>query len=277
MITVCYVLLTIMSIVFWRKGFDSYGTRIAVFWVWFNGFLGVNLYLIFVYTNYLGWWNVTHFPCMDATDSMYNEDYINCLMYGGGMSSLFALVGLLIDIWGAVELYRWAQVKKCDPDDRTATHAKANPTCCAFIPLGNKLMIGLAVLCTLGIAGAIVNGFTMSNGAMIKPVALILPGYLVLNIVQYVVLCSNMKNSYKSRMFLFYVQVFGAVIWYHAAYFAVTFIPEPSEFSAVYVTCEGSHDGYMMCSGQMMQAFFWDNVIKLWMDIYISTKFYEWA
>ena len=71
-LTVCYILVIMMPIVFFKKGLDTYGTRIALFWVWFNSFLGINLYMMFINTNFLGFWNVTHFVCVDETMSMYN-------------------------------------------------------------------------------------------------------------------------------------------------------------------------------------------------------------
>ena len=105
---VAIIILLFMAIVFFHPGFDTYGTRMVVFWTWVNGWLFGNIYLIFLSTNSF-WWNDKHFVCLDKTSNQYSQEYIDCMEEEGGNATMTLLFGILLDIWGAIELYRWAQ------------------------------------------------------------------------------------------------------------------------------------------------------------------------
>ena len=49
---------------------------------------------------------------------------MDCMMNAGVMQGIWTIGTIIIDTWGAIELYRWAKVKKDDLTDLTATYAK---------------------------------------------------------------------------------------------------------------------------------------------------------
>ena len=106
-IAVTWIMMILLAVVFWHPGFDNYGTRMAVFWTWVNGWGFANLYFYFLNTNSF-WWNIHHFLCFDNTGSLYSQDYIDCIANKGSTDSMLLGIGLLFDIWGAIEFYRWA-------------------------------------------------------------------------------------------------------------------------------------------------------------------------
>ena len=106
-LAVCIGVLITATVVFFHPGFDTYGTRIALFWFWLNGFIGANIYSLFLNSNSF-WWNSSHYSCLDQHKSMYSKEYVNCMEKTGNESSVGVFIGLIIDSWMAFELYRWA-------------------------------------------------------------------------------------------------------------------------------------------------------------------------
>ena len=65
LLCVAWVQVILMAVVFWHPGFDTYGGRTAVFWLWTNGYIAGNLYLSFYHLNLTGWYNSQHYECME--------------------------------------------------------------------------------------------------------------------------------------------------------------------------------------------------------------------
>ena len=272
---ICFFLVLLMALIFCHYGFDTYGGRITVFWAWLNGYLFSSLYTMFVNGNTL-WLNVHHYKCFDMTGSMYSQEYIDCKMDSGMEANVGLLFAFIIDMWGAVELYRWAQNLREDDSDVSSVWWRNNPTCCCCIPLCTTVIWVHTSLTTIANINNLTFGAFNSEGKAIGPWWVLTLFPILLNIVQYVVLCSRMKDTYKGRMLIFKVFLILIVIVLPILYFLIAHVL-PKSWNLVKIICEGSWEGEEMCEMKFHQYFFWDNLLGLYFNIYFATILYRWA
>ena len=160
-------------------------------------------------------------------------------MDGVGMTWISAFIFALVEIWGAVELYKWALWKKEDPDDETAKIALESPTCCAVFPLNTMMIGGLNTLLTLGIFLTIVEGLVVADGELIKPLAFPIAGMIIFNLITWFVMCSQRKNTKSGRMMIFWSWLIVIVIYTRIAYFVAAFAP--MDWSIAMLYCKEGH------------------------------------
>ena len=228
-------------------GHDTYGNRMGVFWAWLNGFIAVNLWLAMVNTNFF-WYNTLHYPCVDETGSMYNQKYVECLVGNGMMENVGMLIFFIIDMWGAYELYRWAQWKKEDQSDPTAICAKNKrfTSCCVCIPVnfGTCGLFGYLLLIEIIVMILFMGTY---DGAMAPPIFLCIIGPLVFYIALQWFLCSAKKFTKQGRMILFYFWVGAICVFSHLMWLVVIFI-ESYEWNYIHIVCANeaeAHDASM--------------------------------
>ena len=100
------------------------------------------------------------------------------------MTNWGALVRILVELYFALELYRYAATKESDETDTSAVFCIKYPTLCACFPLRWK-NCGLWIIAVLATFGAI--GTTFGNG--LAPMLLIAGGLWPVAIISWVVVC----------------------------------------------------------------------------------------
>lgn len=236
--TVCFLLLLYFGTVWFQKGYDTYANRIGLFWGFLNGCIGMNIYVLYasvgtIYEKYNTVWPV----CLDQAGSLYSKEFMDCYGEQVGMTWIMVLLGGIIDLWGAFELYKWALWKLDDPDDETAKKAKDHPTCCAVFPLGNMLVGLFNGFITLSIILTILEGLAIGDGTLIKPFCFPLAGAIIFNVGAYFVLCTKRKNTKQGRMMVFWAWVIVVAVYCRIAYFLAAFIP--TQWNLIHLYCTG--------------------------------------
>ena len=132
---------------------------------------------------------------------------------------MMIVITLILELYFALELYRYAATKKDDETDTSAASCIKHPTCCACIPLKwyNLAIWIIAVLSTFDALG---NAF----GYGLAPMLLVAAGLFPVAIIAWVVVCREAwakQPSKKWRMVLFWAQIICRVIYCRLAYFFI--------------------------------------------------------
>ena len=237
----CIILIVLCILVFFVPAMNTYGWRVALFWYWFNGMLLINLWSIYI-TNNTDWINFHDGPCQEQADRMVTAEggedstaeYYACIQEKGRMSIVSTVVRLVVELYFALELYRYAVSKTNDVTDTSVTFCITKPTCCACIPLKwyNCAAWVIAVLHTLGAVGTATNG--------LKPMRLVALCLLPVAIIAWVVVCREAcakKPSKTWRMVLFWSQIIFRVILARIVYWVVI-AGSRKELSAPHAYCK---------------------------------------
>ena len=273
----CCFLVLYFGLVFWNPELDTYANRIGLFWAWFNGAMLINIYQAFMAVNVSPEFYNTSWPeCLDKTGNIYSAEFVECFEETAGMKWMELVFATAFDLWVACELYKWALWKYEDTDDETVTRAMEHPTCCAIIPLNNMTIAGFNSLLAFTGVLTIIEGLTVADGELIKPVAFPVAGLIIFNIIAYVVLCSRRRNTRQGRMTVFWAWLICIVIYSRIAYIVVSFIPV--SWNLTYLSCVDEHPrGMDACLMEHGQAILFDNVLGVYFDVYFATKLYQWA
>jgi len=215
----------------------------GVFWAWLNGFIAVNFWLMATNSN-PGYWNPLKYPCIDESGSMYNQKYLDCLMTREMEEFVGMLIFFIIDMFGAYELYRWAQWKKNDQSDATAICAKNKryTSCCVCIPVNFGTCGLFGYLLLIELIGAILMMGTY-DGALGPPIFLIIIGPIVFYIALQWFLCSAKKFTKQGRMILFWFWVGAICIFTHLMWIIVMSTEDP-EVNYITIVCKNEAEAY---------------------------------
>ena len=117
----CVILILLCVLVFFVPAMNTYGWRVTLFWYYFNGNLLMKLWSIYI-TNNTDWKNFYEGPCSEQAARMVaaegGEDstaqYDACLELKGRQAVVQTVIGLVIELYFALELYRYAVSKTSD-------------------------------------------------------------------------------------------------------------------------------------------------------------------
>ena len=215
--------------------------------------------------------------CLDQSGNLYSNEFMECFGMEVGQTWMGILIGTIIDVWGAYELYKWALWKLEDPDDETAKKAKEHPTCCAVLPLNNRLIGFFNAFITFTTLLTILEGFAVADGELIKPFAFPLVGVIIFNIITYVVLFSRRKDTRQGRMMVFWTWIVAIAIYSRIAYLLAAFIP--TEWNLIYLYCKDMDhwQGMEVCYSDIGIDAMFDNILGIYFDVYFAVKLHRWA
>jgi len=77
-IAFCLILIIFCVLVFFVPAMNTYGWRIALFWFWFNGFILINIYSVYI-TNTIDEQNLNQWMCEDQVSATEGEEFDKCI------------------------------------------------------------------------------------------------------------------------------------------------------------------------------------------------------
>ena len=237
-----------------------------------------NIYLLYASVGtVMEKYNTVWPKCLDQSGNLYSKEFMECYGMEVGGTWMTVLVAVIIDIWGAVELYKWALWKLEDPEDETAKKALEHPTCCAVLPLNNRLIGFFNAFITFTTILTIVEGFAVADGELIKAFAFPLVGVIIFNIITYVVLCSGKRNTRQGRMMVFWAWIAAVAVYTRFAYLLAAFIP--TEWNLIYLYCKDMEhwQGMEVCYSDIGIDVMFDNILGIYFDVYFAVKLHRWA